>query len=148
MSKQEIVEQLGGAFIDDEKKRMRKDFANIWKCYLFSLSSITTVATIKATQFCLVMENHIEPTELQLDNIASKQVRSNRERLKPIVGAIIFYGRQNIALRGHRDDSSHLATDTNNPGNLQGLFNFLSLHGKSPIKQACFFGRKECNMLV
>ena len=35
-----------------------------------------------------------------------KQVTENRERLKPILESIIFLGRQNIPLRGHRDDDS------------------------------------------
>ena len=33
-----------------------------------------------------------------------KKVAENRKRLKPIIETIIFLGRQNILLRGHRDD--------------------------------------------
>jgi hypothetical protein len=33
-----------------------------------------------------------------------EQVQENRQRLKPIIETLVFLGRQNIALRGHRDD--------------------------------------------
>ena len=39
-------------------------------------------------------------------------------RLHPIIDAVITCGRQNIALRGHRDDSKYyIGDDTTNPGN-------------------------------
>ena len=38
--------------------------------------------------------------------------------LHPIIDAVITCGRQNIALRGHHDDSKHyIDDDTTNPGN-------------------------------
>ena len=94
-------------------------------------SPIHATATMKASQFRLVMENRTKSIDLQLDNICSKQVEQNRLKLKPIVGAIVFCGRQNIALRGHRDDASYLKADANNPGNLQELLNFLSVCGNN-----------------
>jgi hypothetical protein len=38
-----------------------------------------------------------------LDEQRMKEIKENR-RLKPIIKSIMFLGRQNIALRGHRDD--------------------------------------------
>ena len=61
-------------------------------------SPIHATATMKASQFRLVMENRAKSIDLQLDNICSKQVEQNRLKLKPIVGAIVFCGHQNIAL--------------------------------------------------
>lgn len=40
----------------------------------------------------------------QVNNQRLQQIEENRARLKPIIESIIFLGRQNIALRGHRDD--------------------------------------------
>ena len=37
-------------------------------------------------------------------NFENSQAKENRKRLEPIVKTIILCGRQNIALRGHRDD--------------------------------------------
>lgn len=34
------------------------------------------------------------------------QIKENRDRLRPIVSTIILCGRQNIPLRGHRDDGN------------------------------------------
>ena len=77
------------------------------------------------------MENEVESIGVQLNNKVSEQVRENREKLKPVVAAIVFCGRQNIALRGHRDDSTALQDERNNPGNLQALLGFLSEQGKN-----------------
>lgn len=40
-----------------------------------------------------------------------KQVKENRNRLKPIVESIIFSGRQNIPFRGHRDHGNFFEND-------------------------------------
>ena len=89
-------------------------------------SPIHATATIRATQFRRCMENKTESIDVQLNNKVSEMVRENREKLKPIVAAIVFCGRQNVALRGHRDDSASLQDAGNNPGNLQALLGFLS----------------------
>jgi len=44
----------------------------------------------------------------QMSSQRLQQVSENRERLRPIVESIIFLGRQNIPLRGHRDDGALL----------------------------------------
>lgn len=64
-----------------------------------------------------------------------KVIKENRQRLKPIIESIVFLGRQNISLRGHRDDghlfsnffSSDLCSKTTyitNQGNFWELFKF------------------------
>lgn len=45
------------------------------------------------------------------------EVNENRMRLIPIVESIIFLGRQNISLRGHRDDGMLLTTTSINTNN-------------------------------
>ena len=71
------------------------------------------------------------PIDVQLDNILSERIKENREKLLPIVGAVILCGRQNIPLRSHRDDAKHYYMPGNNPGNLQEILNFLSRFGKN-----------------
>ena len=46
-SKQEIVKLLKGAFAEDERNRIRGEFSSLWKCYLFSLTSMTTVGGLR-----------------------------------------------------------------------------------------------------
>ena len=41
------------------------------------------------------------------------------------MGAVILCGRQNIALRGHRDDAGCFADHKNNPGNMQEILKYL-----------------------
>lgn len=61
-----------------------------------------------------------------------QQIKENRERLRPIVSTIIFCGRQNISLRGHRDDGSIYnrnsqhqdVSPTENDGNFRALLRF------------------------
>ena len=45
-SKEDIVQQLQDAFAKDERNRIKGEFSNLWKCYLFSLTSITTVGRL------------------------------------------------------------------------------------------------------
>lgn len=52
-----------------------------------------------------------KPENIILNQICSKrmkEINENRERLRPIVKTIILCGRQNIPLRGHRDDGKLL----------------------------------------
>ena len=49
-----------------------------------------------------------QPVNIQLDKINQNQISKNRQILSSIVKAVLFCARQNIALRGHRDDACHL----------------------------------------
>jgi hypothetical protein len=63
------------------------------------------------------MQNESEPIEVMVDKMKRKQIEENRKMLKPIVGAIVLCGRQNIPLRGHRDDSGNYLSEDTNCGN-------------------------------
>lgn len=39
-----------------------------------------------------------------IDQYRNKQAIENRKRLRPIIETILILGRQNVPLRGHRDD--------------------------------------------
>ncbi|KAF0711060.1 52 kDa repressor of the inhibitor of the protein kinase-like [Aphis craccivora] len=45
-----------------------------------------------------------------IDSEKKRQILENRERIRPIIETIIFLARQNIPLRGHRDDGDLLAS--------------------------------------
>ncbi|XP_022160727.1 uncharacterized protein LOC111026843 [Myzus persicae] len=66
-----------------------------------------------------------------------QQVLENRARLKPIIETIAFLGRQNIAIRGHRDDGSLFDdsdTPSENKGNFRELLNFRISAGDETLK--------------
>ncbi|XP_065064865.1 52 kDa repressor of the inhibitor of the protein kinase-like [Rhopilema esculentum] len=94
-------------------------------------SSIHKTATERFTQFRLRMQNKVSSVDVQLNHAVSEQVSKNREKLKPIVGAILLLARQAMALRGHRDDSDFYEVDSNNPGNLQEILSFLATFGNN-----------------
>ncbi|XP_028416928.1 uncharacterized protein LOC114541141 [Dendronephthya gigantea] len=63
------------------------------------------------------MEQRSAPIDVMLDDMKRQQIEENRKLLRPIIGAIVLCGRQNIPLRGHRDDSSNYLSDEVNCGN-------------------------------
>ena len=73
--------------------------------------------------FMQIMENKQLPIDHQLVSALAQQVQRNRELLKSIIKTVIFCGKQNIALRGHRDDFQDLAQPGNH-GNFHALVKF------------------------
>ncbi|XP_047142816.1 52 kDa repressor of the inhibitor of the protein kinase-like [Hydra vulgaris] len=72
------------------------------------------------------MEQKINFIDLNLNKVIDKQVKKNREILKPIVLAIVMCGKQNIPLRGHRADSFYYENENSNSGNLQSILKLIS----------------------
>lgn len=58
-----------------------------------------------------MLKNPTTSIDKIIDNEKSKQVMQNRKNRIPIIEAVILCGRQNMALRGHRD-SGKIETDT------------------------------------
>ncbi len=56
-----------------------------------------------ALDFIKIYERPQDGVLMKLDSVRQLQIKENRERLIPIIESIIFLGRQNLALRGHRD---------------------------------------------
>ena len=73
--------------------------------------------------FMQVMNNEQQPIDHQLLAALAQQVQTKRQILKSIIKTIIFCGKQNIALRGHRDDLQHLQ-QVGNHGNFHALVKF------------------------
>ena len=72
-------------------------------------SPVHKTATLKALHFRQCMEQKNKSVDIQQNSIVNKQIEQNRSKLVPIVGAVILCRRQNIALRGHRDDAGYFA---------------------------------------
>ena len=81
-------------------------------------TKVHETATIRASEFKCMVENKAKPIDMQINNARREIIERNRVQLRAIVGAIITCGRQNIPLRGHRDDSQYyINNDKENPGN-------------------------------
>lgn len=81
----------------------------------------------------------------KLDSKRQTQIKENRERITPIIESIIFLGRQNFALRGHRDhgridvdedESSDKegSSYTKNEGNFRELLRFRVKSGDTTLR--------------
>ncbi|XP_065679035.1 52 kDa repressor of the inhibitor of the protein kinase-like [Hydra vulgaris] len=100
--------------------------------------------------------------EVDIDNQIKKLIISNRNKLIPIIKTIIFLGRNDIAFRGHRDDSKYHPeigeTCKNNIGigNFVELLNFrieagdkvLEHHIRSAPKIATYISKTTQNELI
>ena len=64
------------------------------------------------------------PIDTVIDDKRRNRIMENRKKMIPIIKTVIFCARQNISLRGHRDDSKYLDDLSNNPGNFQALLQF------------------------
>lgn len=67
-----------------------------------------------------------------------KQILENRARLRPIIETILFCGKQNIPLRGHRDDGNTIMeneTPLANEGNFRALLQYRVQSGDEKLKR-------------
>lgn len=129
---------------------------------LYHLNALTS-----ATDF-LNCYKHPQREILNIVNTSRmKQVKENKERLKPIIESIIFLGRQNIALRGHNDSGNlfgenedkeveESSTSVTNSGNFRALLKYrilsgdtlLEKHLKSKTSKATYISPKIQNDII
>lgn len=96
----------------------------------------------------------------QIDSHRLRVVKENRERLKqPIIKTLIFLAKQNIPLRGHRDDGSIFDNQNElmgNEGNFRELIKFriesgdltLKCHLEDIEKRATYISKTTQNELI
>ena len=60
-------------------------------------------SAVKAEEFLKRSIDRSMRIENMLNSHWARQIRDNRERLKPIIKSILFCGRNGLALSGHRD---------------------------------------------
>nr|XP_047132966.1 zinc finger MYM-type protein 1-like isoform X2 [Hydra vulgaris] len=106
--------------------------------------------------FQAVISRKTVPINLQLNKFLSDNIFRNRQILFSISRAILFCCRQNIPLRGHRDDAKHLALQCNNAGNFQCFLDLMALcgdkilsdHFKNGPKNATYRSKTVQNELI
>lgn len=76
---------------------------------------------LDADHFLNVLKNPTMSIDKIIDTEKSKQVLKNRKNIIPIIEAIILCGRQNLALRGHRDSGKIETDSSNNEGNFREI---------------------------
>lgn len=74
--------------------------------------------------FMSQMKGNAEKIDVMMNETKRKIIAKNREKIIPILKTVAFCSRQNLALKGHRDDSKYSEDTTINPGNFQALLNF------------------------
>ena len=78
------------------------------------------------------MEKGALSVDQHMQSQASTLVRQNRLKLLSILKTIVFCGKQNISLRGHREQAN--AGPDTNPGNFRALLNFRVDAGDSVLE--------------
>ena len=81
----------------------------------------TMVATM--LEFKKVMQDQIKPLPQIFEKSRQDRIAiMNQQKGKPIIETVVFCGRQNMPLHGHRDDNKHLCGDS--ARNFQELLDF------------------------
>ena len=101
------------------------------------------------------MQSEIVPIDVLAYSVRQERIAKNREKLKSILKTIILCGKQNIPLRGHRDDSKDHES-SGNPGNFQVLLDFrvecgdtvLEEHFQTCAKHATYRSKTIQNELI
>ena len=83
-------------------------------------------------EFKKVMHRGSAPIDQQLNHILQQQISRNREILESLFKTIIFCGKNNIPLRGRRDDDP---TNSALTGNFQALLEFRVDSGDQTLQQ-------------
>lgn len=84
-------------------------------------------SVVKSEEFMKVMSNKKPAITSTLNTAIANQITLNRQKLIAIFKTIVLCGKQNISLRGHRDNITDLEkdiTDSGNHGNFLALLHF------------------------
>ena len=74
----------------------------------------------------------VQPTiDTTMNKHRQEQYDLNCNRLDAIIDCIVLCGKQNIALRGHRDANSQLQAQSSNQGNFKAILQFRALGDKT-----------------
>ena len=68
-------------------------------------------AVIRSEEFLKTMTHHQPDIQCHLNQAMASRISLNRQKLHSIFKTIVFCGRQNIALHGHRDDATDIERD-------------------------------------
>jgi hypothetical protein len=90
------------------------------------------------------MQNRRKDIDQILSAELEKRIKENRERLSPIIKCILYCGKTNQALRGHRDDSTQ---DSEQQGNFKDLIEFRIESGDVKLKEHLETAQKNLTYL-
>ncbi len=82
---------------------------------------------VRREDFLKVMSNQQPAITSILSQATANQIAKNRSKMASIIKTIVLCGRQNISLRGHRDNLTDIERDTarlHNHGNFMALLDF------------------------
>lgn len=86
---------------------------------------------------------------MQLDSALKQQLQDNRSKLSPIIDTIIFCGRQDISLRGHRDSGLlDFKEPIENDGNFRALLRLRIQSGDINLKKHIYHHHLVQHILV
>ena len=94
----------------------------------FHIHSVQDVDSLKQ-----MADQKSAPIHLTLTNITKDEIAQNRRILNSILKAVLYLARQNIAFRGHRDDSKHV--ELGRPGNFRALLTLMADNGNDILKK-------------
>ncbi|KAF2890866.1 hypothetical protein ILUMI_15307 [Ignelater luminosus] len=100
---------------------------------------------LKSTHFKSSYENPEKAVSILIKTEKLKMIKSNRERLIPIVKTIILCGRENIPSRGHRDVDT--VSDEIGPGRFRALLKFRIDSGNSSLQKHLEIAPKNATYL-
>ncbi|XP_055307765.1 uncharacterized protein LOC129571914, partial [Sitodiplosis mosellana] len=93
------------------------------------------ISLVDGDNFIGVPDNAIVDISLQLNTLKKSQVELNHKILSSIIQTIILVGRQEIALRGHRDAGAiTTTTPLENDGNFRALLRYRISSGDDVLK--------------
>ena len=109
---------------------------------------------LRLNNFDKVMSGRSKGIDEQTDQQRSERIKRNRGILATIVDTVIVSGQQNIALRGHRDDSKDYSSS--HAGNFQALLRYrgrggdptLIDHFRTAKKNATYRSKTTQNKLI
>ena len=110
-----------------------------------------------AMMFRKVQQNQVLSIDQQLNTLRQERIAQNRLKLRSIVETVLLCGRQGIALRGHRDDQTHVESGPlSNHGNFLALLRFrvqagdqaLDSHLKTAPANALYTSKTIQNELI
>ncbi len=92
------------------------------------------MAVTRLGDFMAVMDGKRQDVHMSLDTAVAQRVATNRLKLEAIVDTILLCGRQNIALRGHRDSCSDAeANSTSSHGNFRAILQYAVKRGDTVL---------------
>ena len=82
-----------------------------------------------------MVDGKIDSVQHQVDKQMKKELIENTKKISAIVETIIFCGRQEIPLRGHKDYGRLSLNDPdNNDGNFRALLRYRAKNGDDTLK--------------